>query len=251
MSKIIGVVSGKGGVGKTTFSINLAAALSEFGQESIVIDLDVQNPNISLQLGIPPMPLTLQDALEGNVKINHSIFYHPVGLKVIPSSIAMVDKKREHDLSKLKKILRELDDIIILDSPPGMDNTVKSVIDCSDMVMVVTNPEIPAVTDALKVIKLAKEMRKDNIGVILNRVRDDTYELTSDEVELMCEVPIISRISEDPNIRKASFENMPLIHKNDLSKASIDFKYLAARLLRKEYEPPNLLFLRRLLKFRD
>ncbi|RLI90917.1 MAG: septum site-determining protein MinD [Candidatus Altiarchaeales archaeon] len=248
MSHIIGVVSGKGGVGKTTFSINLAAALAEFGQESIVIDLDIENPNISLQLGVPPMPLTLQDALDGSVRIRHSIFYHPVGLKIIPSSITPSNKNI--DLSRLKKILRELDDTIILDSPPGMNEIVKSVIECSDSVIVVTNPEVPAVTDALKVIKLAKWMKKENIGVVINRVRNDAYELTPDEVELMCEVPIISRISEDSFVRKAAFENIPVIHKNPYSRASIDFKYLAARLLRKEYKPPSLLFLRRLLRFR-
>ena len=114
----------------------------------------------------------------------------------------------------------------------------------------VTNPEISAVTDALKVIKLAKDLRKDNIGVVINRVRSDAYELNSDEVELMCETPIISRISEDQNIRKASFENIPVVFRNPYSNSSVDFKYLAARLLRKEYEPPSFLTLRRILNFR-
>ncbi|RLI91818.1 MAG: septum site-determining protein MinD [Candidatus Altiarchaeales archaeon] len=248
MSNIIGVVSGKGGVGKTTFSINLAAALKEFGQESIVIDVDMGNPNIALQLGIPSMPLTIQDVLAGEARIQHSIFHHPVGLKVIPSSLSM--SKAGADLSRLKEVLRELDEIVILDSPPGLNENVISVLDASDSVVVVTNPEIAAVTDALKVIKLAKDLRKDNIGVVINRVRNDAYELNSDEVELMCETPIISRISEDPNIRKASFENVPVVFRNPYSHATIDFKYLAARLLRKEYEPPSFLSLRRILNFR-
>ncbi|OYT39322.1 MAG: hypothetical protein B6U86_05380 [Candidatus Altiarchaeales archaeon ex4484_43] len=203
MSNIIGVVSGKGGVGKTTFSINLAAALKEFDQDSIIVDVDLGNPNIALQLGIPSMPLTLQEVLAGEARIQHSIFHHPVGLKVIPSSLSMSGAGA--DLSKLKEAIKELDEI---------------------------------------------DLRKDNIGVVINRVRNDAYELNSDEVELMCETPIICRISEDPNIRKASFENVPVVFRNPYSHATIDFKYLAARLLRKEYEPPNFLSLRRILNFR-
>jgi cell division ATPase MinD len=248
MSNIIAVVSGKGGVGKTTFSINLAAALKEFGQDSIIVDVDLGNPNMALQLGIPSMPLTLQEVLAGEAKIHHSIFHHPVGLKVIPSSLSM--SKVVADLSKLRKILRGLDDIVILDSPPGLNENVVAILNAADSVVIVTNPEISAVTDASKVIKLAKDLRKDNIGVVINRVRNDAYELNSDEVELMCETPIISRISEDMNIRRASFENVPVVFRNPHSHASIDFKYLAARLLRKEYEPPNFLALRRILNFR-
>jgi septum site-determining protein MinD len=245
---IIGVVSGKGGVGKTTFSINLAAALKEFGQESIIVDVDVHNPNVALQLGIPSMPLTLQEVLAGEAKIHHSIFHHPVGLKVIPSSLSM--SSACSDLSELRKHLMKLNDIVILDSPPGLNEHVVSVLNASDSVIVVTNPEISAVTDALKVIKLAKDLRKDNLGVVINRVRNDTFELNSDEVELMCETPIVSRISEDANIRRASFENVPVVFRNPYSQSSIDFMYLAARLLRKEYEPPKFLAVRRALNFR-
>lgn len=245
---IIGVVSGKGGVGKTTFSINLAAALREFRQESVIVDVDLNNPNIALHLGIPSMHLTLQEVLAEEVKIHHSIFHHPVGLKVIPSSLAM--SRATADLSNLRKHIAQLDGIVILDSPPGLNENVISIINASDSVIVVTNPEISAVTDALKVIKLAKDLRKDNIGVVINRVRNDVYELNSDEIELMCETPIVSRISEDSNIRKASFENVPVVLRNPYSQSTVDFMYLAARLLRKEYEPPGFLALRRLLNFR-
>lgn len=245
---IIGVVSGKGGVGKTTFSINLAAALKQFGQESVIVDVDIHNPNIALHLGIPSMPLTLQEVLTGEAKIHHSIFYHPVGLKVIPSSLSM--SNANVDLSDLRKHLIKLNEIVILDAPPGLSENVIAVLNASDSVIVVTNPELSAVTDALKVIKLAKDLRKDNLGVVINRVRNDAYELNSDEVELMCETPIVSRISEDPNIRKAAFENVPVVFRNPYSPASIDFMYLAARLLRKEYEPPRFLLLRRILNYR-
>lgn len=245
MTNIIGVVSGKGGVGKTTFSINLAVALNELGRDCIVVDADVSNPNVTLHLGIPSVQLTLQDVLNGEVKIQHSIFLHPCGLKIIPSSISM--SKDNMSLFGLKEILTDLNEWVIIDSPPGLDENINVILDAADSIIVVTNPEMAAVTDAIKTIKLAKDMHKNNISVVINRVRNDSYELTSDEIELVCETPIISTISEDENVRKSGFETMPVIHRNPYAHATIDFKYLAARLLRVEYEPPSLLFLRRLI----
>ncbi|OYT55089.1 MAG: hypothetical protein B6U72_00365 [Candidatus Altiarchaeales archaeon ex4484_2] len=245
MSNVIAVVSGKGGVGKTTFSINLAATLNEFGQESIIVDADVSNPNIGLKLGIPRVTLSLQEVLKGEVKITHSVFIHPTGLRIIPSSVSM--DELDCSLSELKNHLEELNELVIVDSPPGLGEDVQSIIDASDSVLVITNPDHAAVIDAVKVIKLAKDLRKNNIYVVINRVNNDVYELTPDEIELMCETPIISKISEDSNIRRSSFENIPIIYRNPYSHASIDYQYLVSRLLRQEYEPPNLLFIRRLL----
>jgi len=245
MSKVISVVSGKGGVGKTTFSINLAAALYEFEQESIIVDADICNPNIALYLGLSHMPLTIQDVLNDNADINHAIQIHPTGLKIVPADISM--DRSSADFSRLKEVLTDLEDLIIVDSPPGLNDDIKAIMDASDKIIVVTNPEVPAVTDAVKTIRAAKDRGKHDIGVVINRVKNNSYELTTDEVEIMCEAPILATISEDENIRKSLFENLILIHRNPYSHASIDFRYLAARLLKMQYIPPRFLFLRRIL----
>ena len=245
MSNIISIVSGKGGVGKTTFSVNLAAALNEFSRDNTVVDVDVGNPNLALHLGLQHTPLAIQDVLNGDAKIHHTIHVHPTGLRVIPASLSA--KKSTADFSKLGKILGELQGIVLLDSPPGSGKDIVPILDSSDTIIVITNPEVSAVTDAAKLIKLAKDMKKEKIGVVINRVRDDFFELTSDEVEIMCEAPIISRIPEDSNIRKAVFENLPVLHRNPYSNAAIAFRYLAARLIGEEYVPPTFLFLRRIL----
>jgi septum site-determining protein MinD len=245
MVGVISIVSGKGGVGKTTFSINLAAALKEFNHESIIIDADVANPNVALHLNLSHMPLTIQDVLDDAAEILHAIQVHYSGLKVIPASFSM--EKIKADFSKLKKVLKKLDDSVIIDSPPGINQDIIHILEASDRVIVVTNPEASAVIDAVKTIKAAKNLGKHDIGVVINRVRGDSYELTRDEVELMCEVPILGIIPEDQNLRKATFENLSIIHRNPYSNASIQFKHLAAKLLKKEYIPPKFLFLRGLL----
>ena len=116
----------------------------------------------------------------------------------------------------------------------------------SNQVIVVTNPEVPAVTSAVKVIKMAKQLRKSNIGVVVNRIRDDSFELIRDEVEVMCETPIIGMIPEDSAVRRSGFETMPVVHHEPNSPASVQFKRLAARLVGEEYIPPRFLQMRRL-----
>lgn len=243
MPNIISVVSGKGGVGKTTFSINLAAALHEFGGNNILIDADTSNPALVLLLHIAHIPLTLQDVLKGEARIEHAIRVHHSGLRVVPTSHSMENRL---DLSKLGEALSNVSETVIVDSPPGINDDIRSILAASNRVIVVTNPEIPAVTAAVKTIKLAKELGKNNIGLVVNRMRDDSYELIRDEIEIMCETPILGIIPEDPAIRRASFETLPVIHHEPYSPAAIRFKHLAARLLGEEYMPPKFLGLRRI-----
>ena len=245
MPNVISVVSGKGGVGKTTFAINLAAALNEFGHNNLLIDADVSNPNMLLMLQIPHVPLTLQDVIRDKVDIEHAIRVHHTGLRIVPTSHAFDNKL---DLSKLGEAIETLPETIILDSPPGIDDAnIRSILDLSDRVIVVTNPEIPAVTAAAKIIKLAKNLKKTNIGVVLNRIRDDQFELIKDEVEIMCETPIIGMIPEDPAVRRAGFDTLPVVHHSPLAPSTVQYMRLAARLLGKEYSPPKYLSFKRLL----
>jgi cell division ATPase MinD len=242
MPNVISVVSGKGGVGKTTFSINLAAALNEFGHNNLLIDADVSNPSLLLLLHIAHVPLTLQDVINDGAKIEHAIRVHHTGLRVVPTSHALDNKL---DLSKLQAAISSVPETVIIDSPPGIDENLRAILEMSNQVIVVTNPEVPAVTSAVKVIKMAKQLRKSNIGVVVNRIRDDSFELIRDEVEVMCETPIIGMIPEDGAIRRAGFETMPVIHHEPHAPASVQFRRLAARLVGEEYIPPRFLKLRR------
>ena len=102
MTRIIVVASGKGGVGKTFTSVNLAAALSVFGKDVTIIDANITTPNVGLNLGINKMPLTLHDVLEGRIPMSRAIYLHPSGVKIIPAGMSIADLKRT-----LRKDLRE------------------------------------------------------------------------------------------------------------------------------------------------
>lgn len=246
MPHTIGVVSGKGGVGKTTTAVNLACCLNQFNEDIILVDANVRNPNVSIHLNLPNIPVALQHVLNEGVNILHTIQIHHTGIRVVPSSIAF---SHETNMSGLREAIKDLTGTAIIDSPPGMGEETRSVINSSDKVLVVSTPDVSSLTDSVKTIRTAKKMGKDVMGIILNRVKNDSFELTQDEIEIMCEVPVIGRIPEDDEVRKSTFESLPVVIYNPYAKATIEFNYITSKITNRPYEKPDMLFLRRLLRF--
>src|SRR3989344_2697570 len=146
MTKVITITSGKGGVGKTTTAINLAAALNAFGKEVIIVDANLTTPNVGLHFGAPIVPVNLNHVLLGKAKIADAIYEHESGTKIIPSSLS-VKELRNINHSKLKDIgkkLKRLADIIIYDSAAGLGEEAIAAMEAADELIIVTNPEIPA-----------------------------------------------------------------------------------------------------------
>src|SRR3989344_5394594 len=173
MAKLITITSGKGGVGKTTTAINLGAALNAFGKEVIILDANLTTPNIGLHLGAPIVPVNLNHVLLGKAKIADAIYEHESGTKIIPSSLSVKELKRLNHgkLKDVGKKLRKMADFIIYDSAAGLGEEAMAAIEAGDELIIVTNPEIPAVTDALKTSKVIEDMGKQIRGVIVTRVK--------------------------------------------------------------------------------
>lgn len=158
MPKTIGIFSGKGGTGKTVSSINIALALHQFGEDVVVVDADTTAANIGLHLGFYTFPNNLQNVLNEDIDIGRATYMHHTGLKLIPSEINM--NSIDADVSKLKLALSGLNGIVIVDAPPGLDKDSRSVLNACDDIIIVTNPEIPTVANAVKVARMATDMKK-------------------------------------------------------------------------------------------
>lgn len=230
MTRVILVISGKGGVGKTTLVSNLATVLAEQGNDVIVVDANLTTPNLGLHLGMHLAPQTLHDVLKGKAKLKDSTYPHPLGFKVIPASMNVEDLEGV-DAGRLPEVALNLSgkaDYVIMDGAAGLGREAVSAIQAADELLIVTNPDLPSVADALKTVKLAESIRKKIIGVVVNKVRKKGYELTREEVQEMIGYPVLAEVPHDVNVLKSIAAKQPIVSFDASSPASNEFRKIAS-----------------------
>lgn len=237
MTKFIVIASGKGGVGKTTSTLNLGTALSNFGRDVIVLDANLSSPNVGLHLGTPNVPITLNDVFKNKKNIKEAAYLHPSGLKIILASIAL-NKYDESYHEKLKDVINDLEntsEVVLIDASSGIGNEAKSAIAAADEAIIVTTPDIPSVTDALKTIKTAEKFGTKVIGVIVTKFNNDNLEMTLKNIETILEKPIIGIIPNDINVRKSLYLKNPVNYTHPNSSSAVAYKKIAAKLIGEKY----------------
>ena len=237
MARVIVITSGKGGTGKTTTAINLSASLNSFGKNVIVVDANLTTPNIGIHLGAPIVPISLHHVMQGKNSLREAIYEHHSGTKILPASLSLKELRgvRPEKLRDVARQLKRYTDIIIFDSAAGLGREAINAIQAADELLVVVNPELPSVTDALKTIKLAEELGKSIRGVILTRTRGDGKEIKKEDIKIMLEYPILGTIPEDEAVRESLVLRDAVVHTHPRSNAAIAYKKLAAKLLGKRY----------------
>ena len=238
MTKIIVITSGKGGVGKTTTAINLAAAMKHFGEDVLIIDGNLSTPNVGLHLNSPEVPINLNHVLRGKAEPFEAIYEHESGIKIMPSSLSIEElkKTRPEKLKDFKNDFKKLGKNIIVDCSAGLGSEATAAIELADELIIVTNPEMPAITDALKAVKLAERLKKPVLGVIVTRVRKDDVELEPEVVKEMLEVPILGMIPEDIAVKKSIRSKGIAVNLHPKSNAARAYKEIAARILNVPYD---------------
>lgn len=233
MGRIIAIISGKGGVGKTTTAINLGAALNKLNKEVIIVDVNLNTPNIGIHLGAPMVPITLNHVLKGKANVEEAIYEHASGTKIVPSSLS-VKEITNFNVKKIPPIMRklkEMADFVILDSAAGFSEEAMATLEAGEEIIVVTNPEMPSVTDSLKAVKVAREMGKDVKGIIVTRHRDEDYEMSLASIKSMLESPIIGVVPEDKSVKKALNKRDAVVHTHPKSHAARRYHEIALKIL--------------------
>ena len=238
MSKIIVITSGKGGVGKTTTAINLGAAMNYFGKDTLVIDANLSTPNVGIHLNSPEVPVSLNNILSKDAEVFEAVYEHESGLKIIPSSLSINELKKikPEKLSDFKKDFQKVSDYVVVDCAAGLGTEATSAIKLADELIIVTNPEMPAITDALKTIKLAEQLKIPVKGIVMTRVRKDKIEMQPETVKDMLEVPVIGMIPEDLTIKEALNMKDAIIHTHPQSKPARAYKEIASQIVGVEYD---------------
>ena len=234
--KIIGIISLKGGVGKTSAVVALGDAIADFGKKTLLVDANFSAPNLGLHLNVVDPEITLQHVLERKANIRDAI-YKMDNFDILPSSIFY--KKNINPLKlkdKIKTLGKEYD-FILIDSSPALNHETLAVILASDELLVVTTPDHSTLSTTLKAVKLARQRGTSISGLVLNKVHNKNFELSIEDIEKTADVPVMAVIPYDINILKALSKFVPSTTYKPKSEASFEYKQLAGILIGEKYRP--------------
>ncbi len=238
--KIIGIISLKGGVGKTTTVANLGAILAtEFNKKVLVVDANFSAPNLALHLGLVDPKITIHDILLNRANVNDAIHQHEAGFHIIPASYVS-RKINPFRLKKKISYLKDHYDVILIDSSPTLNEEILATMVASDELLVVTSPDYPTLSTTLRAVRLAKQKRTPITGLILNRVRNKKFELSINDIEEAAGVPVVSILPEDIKVPESVYYTQPVALHKPKANSTIEFKKLAASLVGERYEDPRL-----------
>ncbi|MCH7902594.1 cell division ATPase MinD [archaeon] len=234
MGRVIAILSGKGGVGKTTITANLGIALAKRNLNVCLIDADIAMANLSLLLNMQNSPITLHDVLLGEANIQDSIYDGPAGIKFIPSGLSLENYRRV-DSERLQSVIESIKnqfDFILLDCAAGIEKNVLAAVAASDEVLLVTAPTSPSIADVLKAKITSQRLGGKTIGVLMNFVRKEKGEISKDDVMKMLELPVIATIPYDDEVRKSFMQEkvMPVMVRVPGTPAAVEIQKAAAKL---------------------
>lgn len=242
-TRIITVSSGKGGVGKTNFAVNMAIAFAQMGKKVVVMDADLGLANVNICLGVIPK-YNLYQLLKKQKTMEEIIIDTDYGIQIVAgasgfSKLANLTDKERSDFIKELDVLSYAD-ILIIDTGAGVSQNVLDFIIAADEAIILTTPEPMAITDAYGIIKIiATEISNQNmeLKLVVNRVNSITEgRKVAEKVIniasqfLSIKVENLGMVYDDPIVRQAAIKQTPFIHLDPKSKAAISLKHIVSRL---------------------
>lgn len=234
MDKVIGVISIKGGVGKTTVAASLASALSNHHDKKVLlVDANYSAPNLGLHMDIIQPESTIHDVLADKARLTDTI-HSRFGVDVVPGSYFYNGKFNMLKLKDKLKSVRKQYDFIILDSSPNVNDEILSTLLAADGIFIVSTPDYPTLSCSLRAAKIAQQRGKKIYGVILNKTRNPRYEISLKDIEEVMDLPVLARIPEDSTGLKALFHRKPISVYNKRSRFAKEIEKLSSVLSNKK-----------------
>ncbi|MBN1430217.1 MAG: septum site-determining protein MinD [Anaerolineae bacterium] len=239
-ARVITITSGKGGVGKTTATANLAVAFALLGKKVACIDADIGLRNLDVVLGLENrIVYDIVDIVEGRAKLRQAMIRDKrlkEDLYLIPAAQTR-DKTAvsPSDMVRVCDELKPLVDYILIDSPAGIERGFRNALAPADEVVIITNPEVSSVRDADRIIGLIEAEQKGPGKLVINRVKPDMVKrgdmLSPEDVIDILAIKLVGLVPEDELILVSANQGSPAALTPDKSKAGKAFQNIARRLL--------------------
>ena len=236
MGKIVGIMSLKGGVGKTSVVSSLGNSIADFGKKVLLIDANFSAPNLGIHYNLVDPEVTLHDVFRRKANISDAV-YAVGNVDIVPSSIFSDDIIGPLRLKEKIKFLKKKYDIILIDSAPNLGDEGLAVLFASDEVFFVITPDHASLSNTLKTINRAQQRGTTVNGLILNKVHDRDFELTLEQIEDTTNIPIMAVIPYEIDVLEAQSNFVPSTQYSPKSKGSKEYKKLAAALIGEKYKP--------------
>ncbi len=237
MAKVVTVTSGKGGVGKTTATANVAMALAALGEKVVCIDADIGLRNLDVILGLENrIVFDLVDVVEGRCRLKQAMIRDKrlPELYLIPA--AQTRDKTAVSPSDMVRLCEELDtecDWVLIDSPAGIERGFRNAVAPANIVVVITNPEVSAVRDADRIIGLIEAEEKGPARLIINRIKPELVKrgdmLSTEDVLELLAVELLGVVPEDEKVLMGGNRGAP-VALEERSQAGQAFRNIARRL---------------------
>lgn len=233
---VVGIVSGKGGTGKTSVCAGVSIALASAGRKVLCIDCDVGLRNLDISLGMTDSgTLSFLDVSEGSYALGQAP-RHPqfptLSFLTAPMncSLGSIDRAA---FGQMLRQARELFDYILLDAPAGVDMGFQMVAACADRFLVVTGPGPAAIRDAARVGEILELAGKTDVRLVVNRVNRNLFSLlkmTVDDVMDQSGLPLIGVVLDDQDVPLAAACGMSLVRYSHRSYAAIAYQKISKRI---------------------
>lgn len=240
--RTIAITSGKGGVGKTNIAANMALAIASQNKRVGIIDADLGLANIDVLLKLKPR-YNIEHVISGEKRLEETFIKGPAGLTIIPASSGRLSLANLPDIDR-DRLIRDLVqstndfDIMFIDTAAGISNNVVDFALASQEVIVITTPEPTAITDAYAMIKVISQLKRIDIGIVVNMV--DSVQQGKDVAERLiiaarrfinAKPYFMGHILADRAVSDAISAQQPLIFKHPESGAARCINVLANRIM--------------------
>jgi len=219
MAKVIVITSGKGGVGKTTVTANLGAALASMGNKVLTIDADIGLRNLDMILGLENrIVYDIVDVVEGTVAPEKAFVKDKRSESLYLLPAAQTKNKEAVSGEQLSSIVDRVKynfNFIIIDSPAGIEGGFRTAATPAEEALVVVNPEVSSVRDADRVIGLLESMGKEKIHLIVNRIRSSRVKkgemLSVEDIEDVLRIKKIGVIPDEEKMIDYTNKGEPIV----------------------------------------